>query len=54
MNSYVVMINVNILSIFTPYKLYPVISGEVKSDWGSKYPPEVLRSDRFIIMDIMN
>lgn len=49
---FVVMINVNALSNFTPYKLYPVIGGEVKGDGGSKFLPEVLRPDRFIIMDI--
>jgi len=49
---FVVMIDVNASTHFTPYKLYPVTSGKVKSDLGSKFLLEVLRPDRFIIMDI--
>jgi len=49
---FVVMVNVNLSSSFTPYKLYPVTRGEVENDWGSQFPPEVLRYNSFIIMDM--
>jgi len=49
---FVVMIDVNASTNFTPYKLYPVTSGEVKNDRETQFLPEVLRPDMFIIMDI--